>query len=59
MASTSALSSWDILLAEAIEKAPDPYEPLPISNRPETVYGSTIPFLVRLLEELRPKLHVD
>ncbi|KAF2625596.1 hypothetical protein BU25DRAFT_473709 [Macroventuria anomochaeta] len=42
----SALSSWDVLLAEAIKKAPDPYEPLPISNRKETVYGSTIPFLV-------------
>ncbi|KAF9693665.1 hypothetical protein EKO04_008337 [Ascochyta lentis] len=44
--STPALSSWEVLLAEMIQKAPDPHEPLPLSNRKETIYGLTIPFLV-------------
>jgi hypothetical protein len=43
---SSALSTWDALLAEMIKNAPDPYEPLPLSNRKETMLGSTIPFLV-------------
>ncbi|KAF1928617.1 uncharacterized protein M421DRAFT_420501 [Didymella exigua CBS 183.55] len=42
----SAQSSWDALLAEAIQKAPDPHEPLPYLNRPATIYGWTISFLV-------------
>ena len=25
---------------------PDPNEPLPISNRPETIYGAVVPFLI-------------
>ncbi|KZM19228.1 uncharacterized protein EKO05_0007362 [Ascochyta rabiei] len=40
------MSTWDALLAEMIQKAPDPHEPLPLSNRKETIYGSIIPFLV-------------
>lgn len=35
------------MLLEAIQKAPDPYERLPLVNRPETVYGWTVTFLVR------------
>ncbi|KAH6639686.1 hypothetical protein C7974DRAFT_136906 [Boeremia exigua] len=42
----SALANWNALVMEMVEKAPDPYEPLPLSNRPETIFGTTIPFLI-------------
>lgn len=46
MSAEPAANTWGALLAEAFAKAPDPDERLPISNRPATVYGSTLPFLV-------------
>ncbi|KAJ4987283.1 hypothetical protein SVAN01_07294 [Stagonosporopsis vannaccii] len=46
MSSTLVSESWNEILLEMVQKAPDPNEPLPLSNRPETIYGTTIPFLV-------------
>ncbi|KAJ8112505.1 hypothetical protein OPT61_g5133 [Boeremia exigua] len=46
MAATSVSATWDALLLEMVQKAPDRNEPLPLSNRPETIYGTTITFLV-------------
>lgn len=34
------------LLLEMLQTAPDPNEPLPVSNRKETIYGAVITFLV-------------
>jgi len=42
----STLDNWNALLTEMVRNAPDPNEPLPLSNRPETIYGTTITFLV-------------
>jgi hypothetical protein len=36
----------DGLIAEMLKNAPDIDEPLPVSNRKETIYGATVPFLV-------------
>jgi hypothetical protein len=41
------------MLIEMVQKAPDVHEPLPISNRKETIIGSTIPFLVRRAPKLQ------
>jgi hypothetical protein len=38
--------TYDILIAEMLRHAPDPNETLPIANRPETIWGTTVPFLV-------------
>jgi hypothetical protein len=37
---------WNELLIEMVEKAPPYNEPLPLSNRKETIWGTTIPLLV-------------
>ncbi|PSN68649.1 hypothetical protein BS50DRAFT_619467 [Corynespora cassiicola Philippines] len=34
------------MLIEMLANPPDPNEPLPVSNRKETLYGTTVPFLV-------------
>jgi hypothetical protein len=59
MSATPASNTWGALLAEAFAKAPDPDERLPISNRPETVYGSTIPFLVGATTQRSRNLYAD
>lgn len=34
------------LIQQMLLNAPDPNERLPVSNREETIYGATVPFLV-------------
>lgn len=36
------------ILTSMILNAPNPDEPLPLANRRETIYGTTVTFLVRI-----------
>lgn len=44
--SSPEVQEWESLLTEAFLAAPDKFEPLPLSNRPETIFGSILSFLV-------------
>ncbi|KAF1960459.1 hypothetical protein CC80DRAFT_294371 [Byssothecium circinans] len=42
----ASMAAYKALVHHMIANAPDPNEELPISNRPETLYGSVIPFII-------------
>lgn len=44
--SSPEVQEWESLLTAAFLAAPDKYEPLPLSNRPGTIFGSILSFLV-------------
>jgi hypothetical protein len=40
------MSTYEAMLSAMLADPPDPNEPLPAANRRETIYGTTISFLV-------------
>lgn len=44
--SSPEVQEWESLLTAAFLAAPDKFEPLPLSNRPSTIFGSILSFLV-------------
>lgn len=40
------MDEWNDMITQMLLHAPDPNEPIPISNRRETIYGVTVPFLL-------------
>jgi hypothetical protein len=45
-----AMSQFIPAILNMLQNPPDPNEPLPLSNRRETIYGVTLPFLVSAIE---------
>lgn len=52
------MAAFETYMVEMMKNPPDPNEPLPLSNRPATLYGATLPFHLLSWAAVLFRLHV-